>query len=241
MKQFARQNLLIGEDQTRILQGKRVAILGLGGVGGACLEGVLRTGVGALLLVDNDCFDVSNLNRQLLCTHHTVGKQKTHVAKQRVQAICPETLVQTGDFFYDHTHNQTLLDFGPDFIIDCIDSVTSKLDLMQFIQETQIPGVSCLGTGNRLSPFSFTYGTIESTAGSGDPLARVLRKESKKRGIHGHPVVYARALPQSKNTLNSEESTRHAPGSIAFVPPVAGFLCASVCIHSLLGWDIPQA
>lgn len=230
---FERQELLIGPEGTEKLKNKRVAILGLGGVGAAALEGVVRTGVGHLLFIDNDTVDPTNLNRQLLATTNTIGRKKTEVARERALSIHPAIDVTTSDIFYNKEHNDILRNFAPDFLIDCIDSVTSKLDFMEFVFQNNLPAVSCLGTGNRLSPFHFTYGTIEDTAGSGDPLGRVLRREIKKRNVTGSKVIYSTVKPNSKSIAESD-TTRHPPGSISFTPPVAGFLAASVCINTLL-------
>lgn len=228
-----RQTLLIGQEATELLKNKRVAILGLGGVGGAALEGVVRSGVGTVLVWDNDLVEQSNFNRQLLATANTLQKPKTLAAKERILSINPNCIVFTRNSFYSKEENFILEEFLPDFTIDCIDTVTSKLDFMEFVYCNNLQAVSCLGTGNRLDPFSFHTSPIEETAGCGCALARVIRRELKKRGVSGSKVIYSTA-PVISTAVAESENGRHPPGSISFVPPVAGFQAAGVCINTLL-------
>lgn len=229
---LSRSRLLLGSGIER-LQNARVALLGLGGVGGACAEALCRSGIGNLLLCDNDTVDITNLNRQLLATHSSLGRPKVEVAAERLRDIHPQVGLTLAQEFYLPDNADFLYRFSPDLVIDAIDTVTAKLHLAQECSQRGIPLVSCLGTGNRLSPQSLTVGDIYDTASTGCPLARVMRRELRRRGITGLRVVYSTEPPQK--VIACDASTgRHPPGSISFVPPVAGYLLAGEAVRLLL-------
>ena len=238
MDQYSRTELLLGKDAMAKLRASRVAVFGLGGVGGYVVEALARSGVGALDLVDHDEISLSNLNRQLLATHSSIGKSKAAAAAQRVQDIDPTIQVTVHETFY-LPDTASLFDFTQyDYIVDAIDTVTGKLALVQQAKEAGAPIISSMGTGNKLDPTRFQVADISET--SVCPLARIMRKECKKRGIGKLKVVYSteepfspapdagdsesRELPQGRRTL---------PGSVAFVPSVAGLILAGEVIKDL--------
>ena len=216
------------------LQNATVAVLGLGGVGGAAAEAVCRMGVGRMILIDNDSIDSTNCNRQLFATAQTVGQSKCLAAKERLLSINPDLELICHQQFFLPENSDFLFEQQPDLILDAIDTVTSKLYLAQQCSQRGIPLVSCLGTGNRLDPSLLRWGDISQTSGCGCPLARVMRRELKKRGVQRQTVVYSVELP-AKTTVGEAENGRHSPASCAFVPPAAGYLLASVGIRQLLG------
>ena len=232
---LARQKLLIGERACQKLQQSKVAVIGLGGVGGACVEALCRCGVGTLVLVDHDTVEMTNLNRQLIATQSTMGQSKTEACKKRVLDINPDCNVIPLNLFYGADNWEQVFCYKPDYVIDCIDTVTAKLHLAVTCREQHIPLLTCLGTGNRLDPSCFRIGDIGETAksGGGCGLARVMRRELKKRGIVRQTVVFSTELPRSV-CVETTEHGRHSPGSVAFVPPVAGYLMASWVVRQFL-------
>ncbi len=230
-----RTEALLGEDAVSQLSNQTVAILGLGGVGGAAAEAICRMGVGRIILVDSDTVDCTNLNRQLFATADTVGQSKCLAAKKRLLSINPEVEIVCHEQFFLPENAGFLFDEQPDLILDAIDTVTAKLYLAQECQQRGIPLITCLGTGNRLDPSLLRWGDISQTSGCGCPLARVMRRELKKRGILQQMVIYSVELPAKSICTGGEENGRHSPASCAFVPPAAGYLMASVGIRKLLG------
>ena len=235
MEAFVRTELLLGRDAIERLQQARVAVFGLGGVGGYVVEALARSGVGALDLIDHDTVSVSNLNRQIFALHSTIGRDKADVAKERVLDINPDIQVTLWKTFYlpDTADQFDLTQY--DYIVDAIDTVTGKLELITRAKAAGTPILCAMGTGNKLDPTSFTVTDLSKTAGDG--LARVMRKELKKRGIPHLKVVYSTELPHK--TLFQPEpepgSTRRStPGSVPFVPPVAGLIAASQVVKDLL-------
>ena len=246
-EQFIRTEMLLGAEALARLQNARVALFGLGGVGGYTLEALARSGVGQLDLIDNDTVSLSNLNRQILATYDTVGMRKVDAAKQRVLSINPECIVRTYAVFYTpETAGQ--FDFTQyDYIVDAIDTVTGKLALVQNAHDAGTPIISCMGTGNKLDASAFEVADITKT--SMCPLARVMRRELKKRGIRKLKVVYSKekALTPIDDTANSCRShcicppgsartctqRRQIPGSTAFVPSVVGLIIAGEVIKDL--------
>ena len=190
--------------------------------------------MGHLLLIDHDRVDLTNLNRQLVATREVVGWRKTDAQEKRLRSICPE-----GDFtftpeFYLPENHAFLFDWSPAFVVDAIDTVTAKLHLAQECQTRHVPLVTCLGTGNRLDPSQLRIGDICETAnGCGCGLARVMRRELKKRGVTSQTVLYSLETPR-KTVCPDSQNGRHAPASIAFVPPAAGYLIASYVVRRLL-------
>ncbi len=225
---LAREKILIGDAALKLLENATVAVVGLGGVGGAAAEAVARAGVGHVVAIDYDIVDITNLNRQIMTTFNDVGKVKTDVVKARLLSINPEIKVTALDIKIDALTIDELFICKPDFIIDAIDMVSSKLLLIEEVKKKNIPIISSMGTGNRLSPLGFKIGTIAQTSGSGCKLARVMRLELKKRNIVDTPVVYSTA-----KVLDKKEDTTLI-GSVSFVPPVAGYILASYAVNCLI-------
>ena len=233
MDSFARTQLLLGADGMARLRNARVAVFGLGGVGGYAVEALARSGIGALDLIDHDSVSITNINRQILATHQSVGRPKTQVAAERVAAIDPTIQVRTFSLFFgEDTKHQ--FDFTQyDYVIDAIDTVTAKLALISAAQEACTPIISCMGTGNKLDPTQFRIADISKT--SVCPLARIMRKECAKRGIRHVKVLYSTEDPitASADTAAAEElpeGRRSLPGSVSFVPSVAGLMIAGAVI-----------
>ncbi len=228
---FSRTVSLIGEEKLNKLSASRVAVFGLGGVGGYAVEALARAGVGALDLIDNDTVSVSNRNRQIYALASTVGKRKTEVALARVKDINPAIKVQTYDlFFLPETAGN--FDFTVyDYIVDAIDIVSGKIALIEKAKQAGVPVISCMGTGNKLDAAAFEVADITKT--SVCPLARVMRRELKKRGVEHLKVVYSKEEPHSF-TEKTGENGKPIPASISFVPPVAGLLLAGEVIKDLI-------
>lgn len=227
-----RTALLLGAGAIEKLTNARVALLGLGGVGGMAAEALCRAGVGALLLVDNDTVSPTNLNRQLIATTHTIGQQKTDAAARRLLEIVPTLSLTLENRFFLPQESDFLFDWKPDLVLDAIDTVTAKLFLAEQCQRRGIPLVSCLGTGNRRDPSQLRRGDISDTKGLSCPLARVLRRELCKRSVERLPVVYSLEVP-AKVTVGAQNG-RHPPGSLSCVPPAAGCILASMAIERLI-------
>lgn len=228
-----RQEMLIGKNAAQSLINARVAVIGLGGVGGAALEAIARCGVGNIFAMDYDVFEASNLNRQILAFADTVGIAKSDIAAIRVKAINSDVEVTAVNKRFCAETAHLLAEFRPDFVIDAVDSVTAKLEIIELCKEHEIPVISCMGTGNRLDAGLFKIGDISDTAnGCGCPLARVMRRELRRRGITDVTVLYDTAVP-----LESESEGR-TPGSISFVPPVAGYLMAGYVGRMLIKQSI---
>lgn len=228
-----RTQMLLGGEASERLSLSSAAVVGLGGVGGACAEALVRAGIGRLILMDHDIVDITNLNRQLFATQDTVGLPKTEAARRRLLAINPALELTLLDSFYAADTRELLFREMPDIVADAIDTVTSKLDLASACRERGIPLIECLGTGNRLDPTQFRIGTIEETSGCGCGLARVMRRELKKRRIDRQIVVYSTEFPRP--VVADSENSRHSPASISFCPPVAGYLMASWIVQNLVG------
>ena len=241
----ARTQLFLGREALQKLADARVALFGLGGVGGYALEALVRSGVGHLLLVDNDRFSLSNLNRQLLATRDSLGRRKTETARERALSINPDCEAEIRDcFVLPETKNE--FDFSAfDYVIDAIDTVAGKLCLIGAAQEAGVPVISCMGTGNKTDPTQLRVADIEKT--SVDPLARVMRREYKKRGLAPFPVVFSLEEPRSirdeEREVIAEEVKRRKeqgiarkdiPGSMVFVPAAAGLLLARKVVEDLI-------
>ncbi len=220
-----RTSYLIGEEGVERLARKHVALFGVGGVGGYVAEALGRAGIGRLTLVDKDTVSVSNINRQIIATYETVGQSKTAVMEQRLRSINPDIVVECRDcFFLPDTADS--FDFSEyDYVVDAVDTVTAKLELVMRAREAGVPIISCMGTGNKLVPSRFEIADISKTTVC--PLAKVMRRELKKRGVTHLKVLYSTEEP-----IKHPEAT--VPGSISFVPPVAGLLIAGEVIKDLL-------
>ena len=231
--EFSRTELLIGEEALGKLRRTTVLVLGVGGVGSHCIEALARSGVGRLILVDNDKVSLTNINRQSIAYHSTVGRYKTEVMKERIKDICPDIVVETYEMFVLPENIRGLFDRTgrPDYIIDAIDTVSAKLALVELARERKIPVISSMGTGNKLHGELFEIADISET--SVCPLCRVMRKELKNLHLK---VLYSKEKPVDTAGRSTGEHTgvrRSVPGSISFVPPVAGLLIAGEVLRDL--------
>jgi len=233
-EQFSRTEMLLGPEAMERLQKAHVAVFGLGGVGGYTVEALARGGIGALTLVDNDTISVSNLNRQILATHSTVGLKKTEAARRRVLDINPDCIVRVYDVFYT-PETADRFDFREyDYIVDAIDTVMGKLQLVERANAAGTPIISCMGTGNKLDASAFQVADISKT--SMCPLARVMRKELGKRGIKHLKVVYSQEeviSPKGWEEEAAELGKRQIPGSVSFVPGAAGLILAGEVLKDI--------
>ncbi len=236
--EFSRAELLLGAEGLKQLQQARVMVLGVGGVGSHCIEALARGGVGHLVLVDNDTVSLTNINRQSIAFHSTIGQYKTKVMEERIRDISPRTKVTTYETFVLPENLDTLFREPVDYIIDAIDTVTAKLALAVYAKEHGIPLLSCMGTGNKLHAELFEITDISKT--SVCPLCKVMRKELKNRGIHHLKVLYSKEKPidvSNRETGEDKGVRRALPGSVSFVPPVAGLLIAGEVIREIAGHE----
>ncbi|MBE6886142.1 MAG: tRNA threonylcarbamoyladenosine dehydratase [Ruminococcaceae bacterium] len=230
---YSRTEMMLGADRVERLKQSRVAVFGLGGVGGMVAEALCRGGVGALDLYDHDTVSVTNLNRQIIATLDTVGKLKTEALRERLSRINPECRVILHPVFYNAETDHSLSFEELDYICDAIDTVSSKLLLIQRAKKENIPIISAMGAGNKLDPSRFEVDDIYNT--SVCPLARVMRKELKAMGIPSLTVVYSQEPPVKLPGGAPEENGRHTPGSLSFVPSAAGLVMAGKVIRDLAG------
>lgn len=232
--QFSRTEILIGKENMQKLSSARVAVFGVGGVGGYTVEALARSGVGTLDLIDNDKVSITNINRQIIATTKTVGEYKVEVAKNRILDINPQAKVNIYKTFYlPETAEQ--FDFRQyDYIVDAIDTVTGKLQLAEQAKKSETPIISSMGAGNKMDPTAFEVEDIAKT--SVCPLAKVMRRELKKRGINHLKVVYSRekALKPQETDEQDMQGKRQIPGSNAFVPSVAGLIIAGEVIKDII-------
>ena len=234
LNEFSRTELLLGEENIEKLKNTCIMVLGVGGVGSHCIEALARCGVGKIILVDNDTVSLSNINRQAIAFHSTVGKYKTKVMEEQIKDICPQTKVVTHEMFVLPDNVDELFKEKPDYIIDAIDTVTAKLVLVEKAREYHIPIISSMGTGNKLHGEMFEITDISKT--SVCPLCKVMRKELKNRGIYHLKVLYSKETPidtKGRTTGEDAGSRRSIPGSVSFVPPVAGLLIAGEVIRDI--------
>ncbi len=231
---LGRTALVVGQDALDRLRGARVALLGLGGVGGAAAEALCRLGVGRLLLVDHDVVEESNLNRQILATRQVLGQPKTQAARRRLASISPGLVIETAETFYLPEESDFLYDWRPDLVLDATDTVSAKLHLARECEARGIPLISAMGTGNRLDPSRLRLGDVWETAGNGCPLARIMRRELRRRGVEHLLTVYSQE-PPLRGLCAGEANGRHSPGSTALVPPAAGYLMAYGAFRVLTG------
>lgn len=238
INEFSRTELLIGAEAEERLRSASVMVFGVGGVGSHCIEALARCGVGKLTLIDNDRVSLTNINRQSIAYHSTVGRYKTEVMKERIRDICPDICVDTYEMFVlpdniDALFRQT---GKPDYIIDAIDTVSAKIALVELAQRENIPVISSMGTGNKLHPEMFRIADLAETRVC--PLCRVMRKELKNRGILHLKVLYSEEKPvdtAGRATGEDPGARRSVPGSISFVPPAAGLIIAGEVIRTLAG------
>ena len=231
LEEHSRSAMLLGEDGIQALTRAKVAVFGVGGVGGYVVEALARSGVGALDLIDKDIVSLSNINRQIIALHSTVGRLKTEVAAERAKDINPDICVRVHNLFYlPETAEQ--FDFSKyDYVVDAIDTVSGKIALIKQAKRANVPVISSMGAGNKLNATAFEVADITKT--SVCPLARVMRRELKKRGIEHLKVVYSKEEPLP-SVLTDEESGKPIPGSVAFVPSVVGLILAGEVIKDLV-------
>lgn len=253
--QFSRTCLLLGKENMERLRHARVAVFGIGGVGGYVVEGLVRSGIGTLDLIDHDKICLSNLNRQIIATRKTIGQYKVDVAKERILEINPEASVNTYKVFYlpDTADQFDFIQY--DYVVDAIDTVTGKLELIQRAIKCKVPVISAMGAGNKMDAGALQVGDISETTVC--PLARVMRRELKKRGIYHLKVVYSTEKPMEPKEISKEDGEdgndrenggrqedkkgdtgrRQLPGSNAFVPSAAGLMIAGEVVKDLTKWQ----
>lgn len=223
---FSRSEILLKQEGIKKLAESRVAVFGVGGVGGYAAEALARAGVGAIDLIDNDTVNVTNLNRQIIALVSTIGRYKTEVMKERIADINPDCMVTVHNLFFDNSSSH-MLDFTQfNYVIDAIDTVSGKLALIELAKKCGVPVISCMGAGNKLNPADFKVADISET--SVCPLAKVMRRELKKRDICGVKAVYSEELPKASGEVI---------GSVSFVPSVAGLIAAGEVIKDLVGFS----
>ena len=244
MSRFCRTQMVLGSDNVRMLSRKKVAVFGLGGVGGNACDALARSGVGAFVLIDNDVVCESNINRQLIANTGTLGMQKVDAMERHLLSINPDVKVEKKPIFYLPETANTIDFEGVDYVVDAIDTVTAKIDIIVRCRSLGIPVISALGCGNKVDPTQLLVTDIYKT--SYDPLAKVLRRELRKRGVDSLTVVCSKESPITPlcdtdgnaivdRSVNTQR--RSTPGSTAFVPPVAGIMMASVVVRDLIGFD----
>jgi len=232
LEQFARTKMLIGEKGLALLQQSKVIVFGVGGVGSFTVEALARAGIGYLVLVDFDTIDVTNINRQLPALHSTIGQYKVDLLQKRIMEVNPQAQVDIYKEKVDAENVKTFLEGNPSYLVDAIDIISAKVALIVTAQQMGIPIVSAMGAGNRLDPSKLKIGDLSETAGCGCALARIMRRELKRKGIiKGVQVVYSVEQPQK----NTDISLSRIPGSISFVPSVAGLFLAAEVINNILG------
>lgn len=241
LNQFARTELLIGEDAVKKLQSSRVAVFGIGGVGGYVCEALARSGVGAFDLIDSDTVSLTNLNRQIIATTRTIGQYKVDVMRTRIMDINPQAEINVYRCFFLPENARDFPFEKYDYVVDCVDTVTAKIALIMTAKEKGVKVISAMGAGNKLDPTRFKVADIYET--SICPLARVMRRELKKRGVDSLKVVYSDEIPKMPvdETTNGETkgtTGRAVPGSTAFVPSVAGLIIASEIVKDISGYEL---
>ena len=235
LNEYSRTELLIGKTGMERLRAASVMVFGVGGVGSHCIEALARSGVGRLTLIDNDTVSLTNINRQSIAYHSTIGRYKTEVMKERIRDINPEICVKTYEMFVLPDNLEALFEEKPDYVIDAIDTVTAKLALVELALRLDIPVISSMGTGNKLHPEMFEITDLSKT--SVCPLCKVMRKELKARGIYHLKVLYSKEKPidtSERDTGEDKGQRRSIPGSISFVPPAAGLLIAGEALRDII-------
>lgn len=233
MNQFEREEWLIGQEGLAKLRKAKVAVYGIGGVGSFVCEGLARAGIGEFALIDGDTIEETNLNRQIHALHTTIGKDKAQVMKERILAICPETQVYTyARTDFEEGEEKLLEQKQWTYVIDAVDTITTKIKLIEEAVHHKIPIISCMGTGNKMDPSLFRIEDIYAT--SVCPLAKVIRKELRQRGIPSLKVLFSTEVPRKRLGKEQETSRKQTPGSISFVPSVAGLMIAGEVIKDII-------
>lgn len=245
-EQFSRTELLLGAEAIEKLGNSRVAVFGVGGVGGYVCEALARSGVGAIDLIDDDKVCMSNINRQIIATTKTIGRYKTEVMQERIQDINPDARVITHNCFFLPENASSFPFKEYDYVVDAVDTVTAKIELIMKCKENDVPVISSMGAGNKLDASAFRVADIYKTKVC--PLAKVMRRELKKRGVEKLKVVYSEEMPIKPYNNGKEDNTedmdnrsavrRSIPGSVAFVPSVAGLIIAGEVIKDIVGYNM---
>ena len=235
MNQFSRSQILLGKENMDKLMTSHIAVFGIGGVGGYVCEALVRSGIGSFDLIDSDTVSLTNLNRQIIATHSSVGKYKTEVMKQRMLDINPDVEVNIHNCFFLPENKDTFAWEEYDYVIDAVDTVTAKIALVEMCQKKNIPIISAMGAGNKIEASGFKVADIYKTKMC--PLAKVMRYELKKRGIKKLKVVYSEEVPMKAMEVSEEDSgmRRSLPGSIAIAPSTAGLIMAGEVIKDITG------
>jgi tRNA A37 threonylcarbamoyladenosine dehydratase len=238
LEQFSRTALLLGQENIESLKNRRVAVFGLGGVGGHSAEALVRCGIGKIDVFDSDIVDITNINRQIIATFKTIGRDKVDVMRERLLEINPDVFVETFKLFY-LPESAEFIDLSVyDYIIDAVDTITAKLELVCRATSLTVPVISSMGAANKLDPAAFEVTDIYST--SVCPVARVMRNELRKRGVESLKVVFSKEVPVKQELYNENITATHSdprrsvPASVAFVPPVAGLIMAGEVIKDLI-------
>jgi len=235
METFLRTQMLLGEKALERIKSAHIAVFGIGGVGSYTAEALARAGVGELTLIDSDTVACSNINRQLVALSSTIGERKVDVMKARILDINPKAVVHTYPVFFSEEKKDIFSFSSFDYVADAVDTVTAKISIIQFAKEAEVPVISCMGAGNKLDPTAFLVADIEKT--SVCPLAKVMRHELRKKGIKKVKVVYSKELPvvveSNEAALLENPRKRQVPGSISFVPSVAGLILAGEIIKDI--------
>ncbi|MEW8973351.1 MAG: tRNA threonylcarbamoyladenosine dehydratase [Tissierellaceae bacterium] len=232
---FARTQIILGQEGMARLAKSTVAVFGIGGVGSYATEAMVRSGLGKIILIDYDIIDISNINRQIHATTKTIGRPKVEVMRERLLEINPDLQIQIYKEKYNEETRDLLLDKSYDYVVDAIDMISSKIDLIVNCETMGIPIISSMGAGNKMSPSLFRVGDIYETKVC--PLAKVMRRELRRRNIERLKVVWSEEEPIKVN-LESENLRKAVPGSVAFVPSVAGLIIASEVIKDLANWEV---
>ncbi len=234
-ERFSRTSLIYGQEAIERLNKSHVAIFGIGGVGGYVVEALARSGVGTFTLVDHDVVSLTNINRQIIATEDTLGKYKVDVMKERILSINPKAIVNVKNcFFLEDNENE--FDFSQyDYVVDAIDTVKGKINLIKKCKENNIPIISSMGAGNKVNPMGFIVSDISKT--EMDPLAKVIRQELRKLGINHLKVVYSKEKPLKPREIITDGHKREVPGSNAFVPASCGLLIASEVVKDLIDYE----
>ena len=234
LNQFSRTELLIGKDGIQKLQNSRIAVFGIGGVGGYVVEALARSGIGAIDLIDNDKVSLTNINRQIIATHKTIGKYKVDAAEERIKEINPSVKITKYNMFFTPETSEKIDFTKYNYVVDAIDTVSGKLEIIEQAKKAGVPVISSMGAGNKMHPELFEVTDIFKT--SVCPLAKVIRQELKKRGIKKVKVVYSKEIPLKPRESSEEipEGKRQIPGSNAFVPSAAGLIISGEVIRDLI-------
>lgn len=231
---YSRTELLIGKNNLQKLKNAKIVVLGLGGVGGSCAEALCRSGVGNLMIIDNDDIDITNINRQIIATHENIGECKINVMKKRLKSINNKINIEAYKTFCLPQNSDFIFNYQPDYIVDAIDTITTKIFFAKKTHNLNINFISCMGMGNRLDNTLIRCGKLSDTIGCGCAVAKIIRKKLKEFGILELDVVYSLEKPSKVVVQDFNSNGRHAPGSFACVPPVAGYFLASKVINDII-------